>query len=91
MMSFFKFKYWFVVGGIIILKACGIITNFKIFLYKPIEAAASFCPLLIPSIPALTHSATNVAVYKDVLKLKKLTQVVCHTSFINKRGLSQLF
>ena len=25
-----KFKYWFVVGGMIILKACGITTNFKI-------------------------------------------------------------
>ena len=24
-----KFKYWFVVGGIIILNACGIITNFN--------------------------------------------------------------
>ena len=26
---FVKFKYWLVVGGIIILSACGIITNFK--------------------------------------------------------------
>ena len=31
---------------------------------KPIDAAASFCPLLIPCIPALTHSAIKVAVYK---------------------------
>ena len=27
---FVKFKYWFVVGGIIILNACGITTSFKI-------------------------------------------------------------
>ena len=60
---FVKFKYWFVVGGIIILRACGITTNFKIWLdVRPIDAAASFWPLLIPWIPALTHSATNVAV-----------------------------
>ena len=61
-----KFKYWFVVGGIIILKACGIITNFKTwFGVRPIDEAASFWPLLIPWIPALTHSAIKVAVYKD--------------------------
>ena len=60
-----KFKYWFVVGGIIILNAWGIITNFKTwFGVKPIDAAASFCPLLIPWIPALTHSAMKVAVYR---------------------------
>ena len=42
------------------------ITSFNIWLgVKPTEAAASFWPLLIPWIPALTHSATNVAVYKD--------------------------
>ena len=59
-----KFKYWLVVGGIIILKAWGIITNFKTwFGVKPIDAAASFWPLLIPWIPALTHSAIKVAVY----------------------------
>ena len=38
-----KFKYWFVVGGIIILNACGITTNFKTWLgFNPIDAAASF-------------------------------------------------
>ena len=63
---FVKFKYWLVVGGIIILKAWGIITSLSIWLgFKPTEAAASFWPLLIPWIPALTHSATKVAVYKD--------------------------
>ena len=37
-----KFKYWLVVGGIIILNAWGIITNFKTWLgVKPIDAAAS--------------------------------------------------
>ena len=47
----------------IILKACGIITNFKIwFGVKPIEAAASFCPLLIPCIKALTHYAIKDAI-----------------------------
>ena len=63
---FVKFKYWFVVGGIIILKAWGIITNFKTwFGVSPIDAAASFCPFPTPWIPARTHSAINVAVYKD--------------------------
>ena len=63
---FVKFRYWFVVGGIIILNAWGMITSFKTWLgVKPNDAAASFWPLLIPCIPALTHSATNVAVYKD--------------------------
>ena len=60
-----KFKYWFVVGGIIILKAWGIITSFKTWLgVKPIEAAASFWPLPTPCIPALTFSAIKVAVYR---------------------------
>ena len=46
---FVKFKYWLVVGGIIILKAWGIITSLRIWLgVKPTEAAASFWPLLIP-------------------------------------------
>ena len=50
-----KFKYWLVVGGIMILKAWGIITNFKTWLgVKPIEAAASFWPLPTPWIQALT-------------------------------------
>ena len=63
---FVKFKYWLVVGGIIILKAWGIITSFKTWLgVSPIDAAASFWPLPTPWIPALTHSAINVAVYKD--------------------------
>ena len=61
-----KFRYWFVVGGIIILKAWGIITNLSTWLgVSPIDAAASFWPLPTPWIPALTHSAINVAVYKD--------------------------
>ena len=37
-----KFKYWFVVGGIIILNACGKVTSFNTWLgVSPIEAAAS--------------------------------------------------
>ena len=32
---------------------------------RPIDAAASFWPLPTPWIPALTHSAIKVAVYKD--------------------------
>ena len=68
-----KFKYWFVVGGIIILNAWGIITNFKTCLgVKPIDAAASFWPLLTPWMPALTHSAMKVAVYKDNAKTKAI-------------------
>ena len=63
---FVKFKYWFVVGGIIILKAWGIITSLSTwFGVNPIDAAASFCPLPTPWIPALTHSAIKVAVYRD--------------------------
>ena len=63
---FVKFKYWLVVGGIIILKAWGITTNLRTWLgVNPIDAAASFCPLPTPWIPALTHSAIKVAVYKD--------------------------
>ena len=69
-----KFKYWLVVGGIIILNAWGIITNFKIWLgVKPIDAAASFWPLLIPCIPALTHSAIKVAVYKANASVKAIS------------------
>ena len=42
------------------------ITSFKTWFWvKPRELAASFWPLLIPCIPALTHSAIKVAVYKD--------------------------
>ena len=63
---FVKFKYWLVVGGIIILKAWGITTNLSTwFGVKPIDAAASFWPLLTPWTPALTHSAMKVAVYND--------------------------
>ena len=69
-----KFKYWLVVGGIIILNAWGIITSFKTwFGVKPIDAAASFCPLLIPWIPALTHSAINVAVYNAKANVKAIS------------------
>ena len=40
---FVKLRYWLVVGGIIILYACGITTNFNIWLgVKPTDAAASF-------------------------------------------------
>mgnify|MGYP003310393352 CR=1 FL=1 len=61
-----KFKYWLVVGGMIILNACGITTNLSTCPgVRPIDAAASFCPLVTPIIPALTHSAIKVAVYKD--------------------------
>ena len=63
---FVRFRYWLVVGGIIILSAWGITTNFKTwFGVKPIDAAASFWPFPIPWIPALTHSAIKVAVYND--------------------------
>ena len=49
-----------------ILNAWGITTNLRTWLgVKPIEAAASFWPLLTPWTPALTHSAIKVAVYKD--------------------------
>ena len=49
-----------------ILKAWGITTNLRTWLgVNPIDAAASFCPLLTPWTPALTHSAINVAVYND--------------------------
>ena len=51
------------VGGIIIRKAWGKTTNFKTWLgVKPMDDAASFWPLPIPWIPALTFSAINVAV-----------------------------
>ena len=40
--------------------------------FKPIEAAASFWPLLIPCIPALTHSAIKVAVYKAKASVKAI-------------------
>ena len=44
----------------------GIITNLRTCPgVKPIDAAASFCPLVTPIIPALTHSAIKVAVYND--------------------------
>ena len=76
-----KFKYWFVVGGIIILNAWGIITNFKTwFGVNPIDAAASFWPLLIPWIPALTHSAIKVAVYNAKAKVKAI-EIVSITMF----------
>ncbi len=39
---------------------------------NPIDAAASFWPLLTPWIPALTHSAINVAVYKASAKVKAI-------------------
>ena len=56
-----------------ILKACGITTNFRTWLgVKPIEAAASFWPLLTPWTPALTHSAIKVAVYKDKANAKEI-------------------
>ena len=56
-----------------ILKACGITTYLRTWLgVKPIEAAASFCPLLTPWTPALTHSAIKVAVYKDKANAKEI-------------------
>ena len=56
-----------------ILKACGITTSFKTWLgFSPIEAAASFWPLPTPWIPALTHSAMKVAVYKANDKVKAI-------------------
>ena len=55
------------------LKAWGMTINFKIKLvFKPKEAAASFCPFPIASMPALTHSAINVAVYNDKAKSKAI-------------------
>ena len=69
-----------VVGGIIILNAWGIITNFSTCPgVKPIEAAASFCPLLTPIIPALTHSAIKVAVYNDNAKAKAISSGIIPT------------
>ena len=63
---FVRLRYWFVVGGIIILKAWGITTSLSTWFWvRPIDAAASFWPLPTPWIPALTHSAIKVAVYKD--------------------------
>ena len=77
---FVKFKYWLVVGGIIILKAWGITTNFKICpLVKPMLAAASFWPFPTPSIPALTFSATNVAVYIDKAKASEINSGIILT------------
>ena len=62
-----------VVGGIIILNACGITTNLSTwFGVNPIEAAASFCPLLTPWTPALTHSAIKVAVYSDKANAREI-------------------
>ena len=40
---------------------------------NPIDAAASFCPLLIPWIPALTHSAIKVAVYNAKANVKAMS------------------
>ena len=68
-----KFKYWLVVGGIIILKAWGITTNLRTwFGVSPMDAAASFWPLLTPCTPALTHSAIKVAVYNDKANAKDI-------------------
>ena len=54
------------VGGIITLNAWGIIISFKDKeLFKPIDLAASFWPLLIDNIPALTFSAINAEVYNE--------------------------
>ena len=40
--------------------------------FKPIDAAASFWPFPTPCIPALTHSAMKVAVYKANDKVKAI-------------------
>lgn len=54
------------VGGIITLRACGITINFKVCeLLKPRDFDASFWPLLMAKIPALTFSAMNADVYND--------------------------
>ena len=59
-----KFKYWLVVGGIITRSACGITISFKVWgLLKPRDFEASFWPLLIAKIPALTFSAIKAEVY----------------------------
>ena len=64
----------------IILKACGITTNLRICPgVKPIDAAASFCPLVTPIIHALTHSAINVAVYKDKAAAKAINSGIIAT------------
>ena len=77
---FVRFKYWFVVGGIIILSACGMTTNFNIwFLVNPILAAASFWPLFTPKIPALTFSAIKVAVYIDRAKANAINSGIILT------------
>ena len=56
-----------------IINAWGITTNLRTWLgVNPIDAAASFCPLLTPWTPALTHSAIKVAVYKDKANAKEI-------------------
>ena len=77
---FVKFRYWLVVGGIIILSACGITINRKTcVLVRPMDAAASFWPLSIPKIPALTFSAINVDVYSDQAKAKAINSGMIDT------------
>ena len=79
-MNFFvKFKYWFVVGGIIILNACGITTILKFDSGKSYTAAASFWPLLTPRIPALTFSAMKVAAYIDKAKANAINSGIMLT------------
>ena len=55
------------------LRAWGIIISFKDReLFNPIDFAASFCPLLIDNIPALTFSAINADVCTKKAQKAKL-------------------
>ena len=58
-----RFKYWEVSGGIITLRAWGIITNLMIkLLFNPKACEASLWPLETEIIPDLTVSEINAAV-----------------------------
>ena len=77
-----KFKYWLVVGGIIILNAWGITTNLRIWpLFNPILAAASYWPLPTPITPALTFSAIKVAVYMESARASAINSGIMLTPF----------
>ena len=43
------------------------------------DAAASFCPLVTPIIPALTHSAIKVSVYNDNAAAKAINSGIIAT------------
>ena len=58
-----RFKYWLARGGIMTLRACGIIISCRVlFGLLPNELAASVCPCGTATMPALTISAMKAAV-----------------------------